>query len=260
MASIGAFRVDAQSEGRGRARRRLLRPCGDGGHAAAAKPLKALGEAGANRHNHRPMTFTDDLFEKIRIRRDPTSPARERLPKCQCMGCEQPGEHRAPKGRHQEGEYYFFCLEHVKDYNKSYNYFTGMNDAAVAAFQKEAVLGHRPTWTIGVNPWGERGTSYRPGGGFGPGADHFGMHRGPGQGAHGRPEPARPKRRLRTLERRAFEQLSLHDEATGPEIKARYKELIKRYHPDANGGDRSTEDKLRQIIQAYNFLKTTGFC
>lgn len=213
------------------------------------------------------MTLTNDLFDKIRIRRDPVSSARGRFPKCQCAGCELPGEHRAPKGRHREGEYYFFCLEHVKDYNKSYNYFSGMSDAAVAAFQKEAVLGHRPTWTIGVNPWGERAADLRPGEGFAarPGMDPFGMHRASAAGGFhaggtARDEPERPRRRLKVLERRAFEELGLGDEAEGPQIKARYKELIKRYHPDANGGDRSMEEKLRAIIHAYNFLKAAGFC
>ena len=47
---------------------------------------------------------------------------------------------------------------------------------------------------------------------------------------------------------------------TTVEIKARFKVLVKRHHPDANGGDRSTEDKLREIIQAYNYLKSVGFC
>ena len=48
-------------------------------------------------------------------------------------------------------------------------------------------------------------------------------------------------------------------DASGPAIKARFKELVKRHHPDANGGDRSSEDKLREIIQAYNYLKSIGF-
>ena len=56
-----------------------------------------------------------------------------------------------PKGRGQEGRYFQFCLEHVREYNASYNYFAGMTDAAVAAYQKDAVIGHRPTWAMGVN-------------------------------------------------------------------------------------------------------------
>jgi DnaJ-class molecular chaperone len=65
---------------------------------------------------------------------------------------------------------------------------------------------------------------------------------------------------VRNAERKALHALGLEDTASGPEIKARFKELVKRHHPDANGGDRGSEDKLREIIQAYNYLKSAGFC
>ena len=51
-----------------------------------------------------------------------------------------------------EGKYWKFCLDHVREYNASYNYFAGMSDNAVQAFQKDAVIGHRPTWAMGMNP------------------------------------------------------------------------------------------------------------
>ena len=54
-------------------------------------------------------------------------------------------------GRLREGQYFCFCLEHVRAYNHSYNYFNGMSDTDVAKYQKEATIGHRPTWTMGVN-------------------------------------------------------------------------------------------------------------
>ena len=65
---------------------------------------------------------------------------------------------------------------------------------------------------------------------------------------------------MRNAERKALHALSLEDGATSADIKARFKELVKRHHPDANGGDRTSEDKLREIIEAYNYLKKTGFC
>jgi DnaJ-class molecular chaperone len=77
----------------------------------------------------------------------------------------------------------------------------------------------------------------------------------------GRPPEAVPEGRIvRTLERQALEVLGLEMSATGVEIKARFKELVKRHHPDVNGGDRSAEDRLRSVIQAYNTLKQAGFC
>ena len=61
------------------------------------------------------------------------------------------GSHRAPKGRGNEREYFNFCLNHVRAYNQSYNFFQGMNADAVARYQKDALTGHRPTWKMGAN-------------------------------------------------------------------------------------------------------------
>ncbi|MBN9020917.1 MAG: DnaJ domain-containing protein, partial [Rhizobiales bacterium] len=69
-----------------------------------------------------------------------------------------------------------------------------------------------------------------------------------------------PQRTLGNFARKSFDALDLEGHETGTEIKARYKELVKRLHPDANGGDRSLEDRLREIIQAYHYLKSAGFC
>ena len=60
----------------------------------------------------------------------------------------------APRGAvGSEGQYYLFCLEHVRQFNASYNYFDGMSNAEVEAYQKDSVIGHRPTWKVGANAW-----------------------------------------------------------------------------------------------------------
>ena len=66
------------------------------------------------------------------------------------------------------------------------------------------------------------------------------------------------RRTLRPLERKALRTLDLHEHASREEIKAQFKTLVKRHHPDANGGHRGSEEKLREIIQAYNYLKQAG--
>ncbi|MFZ0256207.1 MAG: DnaJ domain-containing protein, partial [Gammaproteobacteria bacterium] len=68
------------------------------------------------------------------------------------------------------------------------------------------------------------------------------------------------RRTTRNAERKALHTMGLEEGAKRAEIKGRFKELVKRHHPDANGGDRGTEDKLREIIEAYRFLKSTGLC
>ena len=79
-----------------------------------------------------------------------------------------------------------------------------------------------------------------------------------GQPGHAR--PASEGRKILNAQRRAFDVLGLEADAKRTDIKARFKMLVKRHHPDANGGDRGSEDTLREIIQAYNYLKSAGFC
>ncbi len=84
-------------------------------------------------------------FEKIRIRPEGAARPKADAPVCQWDGCEAPGTHRAPVGRMREGEYFRFCFDHVRLYNKNFNYFSGAPDEEIARFQKEAMIGHRPT-------------------------------------------------------------------------------------------------------------------
>ena len=65
---------------------------------------------------------------------------------------------------------------------------------------------------------------------------------------------------MKTLETKAFETLGLDGSAGSDDIKTRYKALVKKHHPDANGGDRSSEERFRAVVQAYQLLKQSGFC
>jgi hypothetical protein len=131
-----------------------------------------------------------------------------------------------------------------------------MPDDEIISYQRSASTGHRPTWNVGV---GKNGTA-----GSGKATwtnaftDPFGFFGGTPGEAGAEPKPRH--RPLGNFERRSFEALDLEGTESGPTIKARYKELVKRLHPDANGGDRSLEDRLREIIQAYHYLKSAGFC
>lgn len=202
------------------------------------------------------MKLESKIFDSIRIKGSKKRPqAQPKAPVCQWEGCSEPGPHRAPMGRGAEGKYLNFCMDHVRQYNKSYNYFDGMDDTQVRSYQKDAMTGHRPTWRMGINKE-EAGTGGAYGGGV---RDPFGLFDGE-QISRPSSEPARRRRKLKTLERKSLDTLGLDETAKGPDIKARYKELVKRHHPDANGGDRSTEERLSEIIQAYNILKQGGHC
>ena len=208
------------------------------------------------------MKPNSPLFDSIRVKPDKDRRLRTDLPPCQWPRCEAPATHRAPKGRLQASEYWQFCLAHVREYNNSYNFFAGMTDDAVAQYQKEAVTGHRPTWKMG-SIGGKRASPRRARGGFRAAeweaSDPFSMLGETGaQPGHAR--PASEGRKILNAQRRAFDVLGLEADAKRTDIKARFKILVKRHHPDANGGDRGSEDTLREIIQAYNYLKSAGFC
>ena len=191
------------------------------------------------------MNLNSPLFDRIRMKTSPESQPEEHQARCDYPGCGAAGEHRAPMGRLREGQYFCFCLEHVRAYNQSYNYFSGMSDSDVAKFQRDAETGHRPTWKMGVNRAAREAEASA-------GADPVGSFP---FGRRPRPEPApRPRYGLAAL--KALETLGLDERADAEGMKARYKELVKRLHPDANGGDRSSEDRLREIIHAYNYLRS----
>ena len=205
------------------------------------------------------MKLDSKYFDSIRVKSAAETKAKPRLPPCQWKGCSADARYRAPRGRGHEGRYFTFCLDHVRQYNATYNFFDGMSDSQVEDFQKDALTGHRPTWKAGANAWahGTNGRKRAAGGEPNPGAGDphafFAWRR-----QQDRAADARPSRALKPLEKKAFDQLNLGEHASRVEIKARFKELVKLHHPDANGGDKRSEDKLREIIQAYNYLKQAG--
>jgi hypothetical protein len=208
------------------------------------------------------MKALSPLFDRIRVKPDKDRRLRAECPACEWPDCDAPATHRAPKGRLREREYWRFCLEHVREYNHAYNFFAGMSVEDIARYQKEAVIGHRPTWKMGMN--GGRPTSLSHSSRFRTEFaginDPFGVFREFGANAQTRGDRrSGPSRPIRNAERKALDALGLEPEASTQQVKRRFKELVKRHHPDANGGDRSSEAQLREIIQAYNYLKSVGF-
>ncbi len=208
------------------------------------------------------MKLDSKYFDSIRIsrgsrgRRRPEAQAAA-APTCQWGGCSKRGLHRAPKGRASEGEYYYFCREHVTEYNKSYNYFAGMDEGEVASFHKSSATGHRPTWSMGVHgkdaaPW----STLKKGSGD---KDPLEILKGMRGRRAGRPSPAQEKRRF-VLKgaKKHLQALNLDESATSDEIKIQFKALVKLHHPDHNGGDRSSEERFREVLAAYNYLKQAG--
>lgn len=197
------------------------------------------------------MNLNSPLFDRVRVKPPSQLEATPEQPRCDYPGCRAVGEHRAPMGRLREGQYFCFCLEHVREYNHSYNYFHGMSDADLAKYQRDAAVGHRPTWVMGVNraASGHRERGVEP--------DRFRDFRGVFRARpSGAATPAAKAPQYGIAGKKALATLGLDEAADAQTVKARYKELVKRLHPDANGGDRSLEEKLREIIHAYHYLRS----
>ena len=207
------------------------------------------------------MTQHSKYFDSIRIRSSEKADEKPKGPVCQWDGCDKPGTHKAPVGRMKENEYFHFCIDHVREYNKSFNYFSGLEDNEIARYQKDALTGNRPTWTMGTSGDARAATApefakIRSGR-----AAYQNRMRDPfAEFTQAKASAGEPRRKPRTLETKALETLGLGTKATSADIKARSKELVKTHHPDANGGDRASEDRFRDVIQAYQLLKQAGFC
>jgi len=166
---------------------------------------------------------------------------------CDHPDCRAPATARAPKSRDMLGEHYWFCQPHAAQYNRSWNFFAGMSEDEVQArIVEDVVGGGRPTWPLKAS---RNSREAAAAGGFF--RDPLGIF---GVGAKAREREA-AERGLGKLERQALIDLDLEPGAPRAAIRARYTELVKRCHPDANGGDRSAEHKLQNVIRAYKTLR-----
>lgn len=160
--------------------------------------------------------------------------------------CDQPacallGSFRAPRARDRLDDFYWFCLDHVRDYNRHWNYYAGFTPQEVEASIRADTVWQRPSWPLGG--WDARSfhsRRWRTG-------DAFGL----GGGAAGGGE-----QKARGETEQALAVLDLSPPVTLAEVKMRWKRLVKRLHPDANGGDKSAEERLKTVNQAYAALKT----
>lgn len=164
---------------------------------------------------------------------------------CDHLGCTAEGLYRAPKSRDRLNDYFVFCLDHVRDYNRTWDYYRGMSPAEIEAQIRFDTVWQRPTWPLGkFGPGDDRDPLDAIRDGFGLFAEHREERR-----------TSRQDWTPRSPQEKALSVLGLRPPTVFAEIKARYKELVKRLHPDANGGDKGAEEQLKLVNQAYSTLK-----
>ncbi len=172
---------------------------------------------------------------------------------CAAPGCDALGEFRAPGGRANgfdgPGDVRWLCLDHVRAFNAAYNYFHGMSAEQIVAAQS-------PTagWERETRAFASYGADQPPRwGDFKDPMDALGARfAGVRQDANARARGINPEMQ------RAFETLGLSPDADRRAIRRAYSELVRRYHPDRNGGDRRHEKALQRVIAAYTLLRESG--
>lgn len=171
---------------------------------------------------------------------------------CEMDGCDEQAACSLPKSPRSPRERMWFCLTHARDHNKNWNYFDGMTEQEAAAARLQNIYGDRPTWSMGKNDRARAAANAR-----GPAdmEDAYGLFK---QQAKTQAESRglyRDGRKLTKLQVKAFETLALPHIAPAGEIRRRYAELVRRFHPDSNGGDRSAEEQLSEVVKAHQILK-----
>jgi hypothetical protein len=162
---------------------------------------------------------------------------------CDHPGCRDYGDYRAPKSRETLNEYYWFCLDHVRAYNASWDYYAGLDPEEIETMVRSDTTWQRPTWPLGKRMSGNfRFDAAKMRDGFGVFEENFGESA----------KPAAPA--ASTAEMNALKEMNLSYPLTIDLLRARYKELCKLHHPDANGGDKQAEERFKRIGQAYKTL------
>ncbi len=167
---------------------------------------------------------------------------------CHMEGCDEPGKYRAPRAPDVLDEYLWFCKDHVREYNLKWNFFDGTTEAELNAQMSKDKVWERQTKPLGdpeQRAWARLGVE-DPHQILGANA----TQNPPGKGGTS-------QRRLPPTERRAVDILEVKDNATKAEVRKAYKALIKVLHPDINGGDRSQEEQLQEVVWAWDQIKVS---
>ncbi len=175
---------------------------------------------------------------------------------CEAPDCAKQAACSLPKSPREPRKRAWFCLSHAREHNKNWNYFDGLSTAEAKAAREANLYGGRPTWSMGKNDRARAASNAR-----GPAdmADAFGIFSEKDKRLINARGHYRQGKQLTKLQVKSFETLALPFSAPSAEIRRRYAELVRRFHPDSNEGDRSAEEQLSEVVKSHTILKKAGF-
>ncbi len=163
--------------------------------------------------------------------------------KCDHPNCEEAGEYRAPKDRNLQ-DYYYFCLKHVKEYNKNWNFLQGLSAEEIEEHLQNDTTWQRPTWKLGHG-----GVKTDP-----KIKDYFNVREDVGLGMDGKYNPPPKAPQFEKKMQTALDLMGITPPFTISEVKKRFKILAKKCHPDVNKGDKEAERRFKKLNEAYHYI------
>mgnify|MGYP001478374806 FL=1 len=191
------------------------------------------------------MSVSSAKKKATRMRRGMSGASDTSTRLCEHDGCSEPGKFRAPRAPDVLDEYKWFCKDHVREYNLQWNFFNNTTEAEMNAQMSKDKVWERETRSFSdpeARAWARLGIED--------------PHQVLGENATKNPgKSTTGSRRLPPTERRAIEILEAKDNWSKAEVRKAYKSLIKILHPDMNGGDRSQEEQLQEVVWAWDQIK-----
>jgi hypothetical protein len=176
---------------------------------------------------------------------------------CDADLCQHIAVVRVAKSPRETASKLWLCADHARAHNARWNFFDGMSPEEAEAARLANIYGDRPTWAMGKN---ERARTSARARGPADLRDAFGIFSEAVKASHRVRPDLRDGRPVSKLQSRAFLTLDLPISAPAGDIRKRYADLLRRFHPDVNGGDRSAETQLQDVVRAHHILKKAGFC
>ncbi len=185
-------------------------------------------------------SFIDDAVKK------------ENAQSCEWPGCDNEAEHKANRSPRHINDYVWYCVDHAREHNKSWNFFEGLSEDEVESEIRNDTVWQRPTWKLGSGPTMHK-ARFRPDGAKI--KDDFGVYEEmTGDKAQSKKNGHEERPRHDTKLMHAYALLDIDPPSNKEEVRNKYKKLVKLHHPDANGGDKKSEEKFKDISEAYQLI------